>query len=134
VNEVGDHVGRVAGAPAVEGADDAAGAYGETVTLATEQLRRIMAIEPPLADRELIERNVIDRLRERLALRRRLQRDLATVLDIIPVAEIGLNDDVDDLLGLTGRWTPSRRILTKSTTPPSLPRRRRISAAPSPST
>lgn len=62
----------------VEGAADAEGAYGETVTLAAEQLRRIAAIEPPLADRELIERNVIDRLRERLALRRRLQRDLAT--------------------------------------------------------
>ena len=62
----------------VEGAADAEGAYGETVTLAAEQLRRITAIEPPPTDRDLIARNVIDRLRERLALRRRLERDLAT--------------------------------------------------------
>jgi hypothetical protein len=61
----------------VEGASDPAGAYAQTVTLAREQLRRIEAIHPPAGDRELIARNVIDRLRERLGLRDRLQRDVA---------------------------------------------------------
>jgi hypothetical protein len=61
----------------VEGAADPEGTYADTVTLAAEQLRRIAAIEPPAADRSLIGRNVIDRLRERLALRERLERDLA---------------------------------------------------------
>jgi hypothetical protein len=61
----------------VEGAEDPAGTYADTVTLAAEQLRRIEALTPPAADGDLIARNVLDRLRSRLVLRKRLRSDLA---------------------------------------------------------
>ena len=61
----------------VEGAEDPAGTYADTVTLAEEQLRRIEALTPPAADGDLIARNVIDRLHSRLVFRHRLRSDLA---------------------------------------------------------
>jgi len=58
-------------------ADDPDVAYGESVDLAAEQLRRIEALTPPAADTDLITSNVVDRLHARLDLRRRLQTALA---------------------------------------------------------
>lgn len=58
-------------------ADDPEAAYGESVDLAAEQLRRIDALTPPAGDGDLIASNVIDRLQARLDLRRRLQTALA---------------------------------------------------------
>lgn len=54
----------------------AAQAYDSNIALAEEQLRGVEAIVAPSTDRALIERNVIDRLRERIALRRALRDDL----------------------------------------------------------
>ena len=51
-------------------------AYDSSISLAQDQLRGIEAIVPPDADRALIQRNVVDRLRERLALRRAMRADL----------------------------------------------------------
>jgi hypothetical protein len=56
--------------------DTAVAAYDDSIALADQQLRGIEAIAPPDADRALIERNVVDRLRERLDLRRALREDL----------------------------------------------------------
>lgn len=59
-------------------ADDPEIAYGESVDLAAEQLRRIEALTPPAGDEELIASNVVDRLRARLALRRSIQAALTS--------------------------------------------------------
>lgn len=60
-------------APDVQEAVDA---YDSSISLAEEQLRGIEAVVAPDADRALIERNVVDRLRERIVLRRALRSDL----------------------------------------------------------
>lgn len=52
-------------------------AYDDGLTLAEQQLRGIEAIASPTADRALIQANVVDRLRERIVLRRALSGDLA---------------------------------------------------------
>lgn len=58
-------------------ADHAARAYDGTIAFAEAQLRAVEAVTPPAGDRILIARNVLDRLRERLTLRRELRADLA---------------------------------------------------------
>ncbi len=57
-------------------AQSAATAYDGNIRLAQAQLRGVEAIAAPSADRALIQHNVVDRLRARLALRRALRTDL----------------------------------------------------------
>ena len=62
-----------------EGAPDvshAVAAYDDNIGLAEAQLRGVEGITVPPGDRALIQHNVVDRLRERLALRRALRTDL----------------------------------------------------------
>ena len=62
-----------------EGAPDvtrAVAAYDNNIGLAEAQLRGVEAITVPASDRGLIQHNVVDRLRQRLALRRALRTDL----------------------------------------------------------
>ncbi len=66
-------VSEAEGAPDV---DRAVAAYDDNIGLAEAQLRGVEAITVPSADRALIQHNVVDRLRERLALRRALRTDL----------------------------------------------------------
>ena len=54
----------------------AVAAYDDNIGLAEAQLRGVEAITVPSTDRALIQHNVVDRLRERLALRRALRTDL----------------------------------------------------------
>ncbi len=56
--------------------DHAVAAYDDNISLAEAQLRGVEAIPVPSADRALIQHNVVDRLRQRLALRRSLRTDL----------------------------------------------------------
>lgn len=48
----------------------------QSIVLAEQQLREVAAVKPPAADRQLIASNVIDRLKTRLGLRRKLAVDL----------------------------------------------------------
>ena len=66
-------VSETKGAPDV---DHAVAAYDDDIRLAEAQLRGVESIAGPSADRTLIQHNVVDRLRERLALRRSLRTDL----------------------------------------------------------
>jgi hypothetical protein len=66
-------VSEAEGAPDV---DQAVAAYDDNIGLAEAQLRGVEAIAVPSTDRALIKHNVVDRLRERLALRRALRTDL----------------------------------------------------------
>ncbi len=52
-------------------------AYDRSIATAGAQLREIEAVPPPPADADLITRNVFDRLRQRITLRRRISQDLA---------------------------------------------------------
>ena len=54
----------------------AVAAYDDNIGLAEAQLRGVEGITVPTTDRALIQHNVVDRLRERLALRRALRTDL----------------------------------------------------------
>ncbi len=54
----------------------AVSAYDGNIALAQAQLRGVEAIAPPTTDRVLIQHNVVDRLRQRLALRLALRTDL----------------------------------------------------------
>lgn len=67
----------VAEAEAAPDVDGAVKAYDDHIAIAEEQLRGVQAETPPAADRVLIRRNVVDRLTERLALRRALRDDLS---------------------------------------------------------
>jgi hypothetical protein len=58
------------------GVDNATQIYDTSILLAEKQLHGIEAIAPPSADRQLIASNVIDRLRQRIVLRRALRNDL----------------------------------------------------------
>jgi len=66
----------VSEAKAAPDVDHAVAAYDDNISLAEAQLRGVEAIAVPSADRALIRHNVVDRLRERLALRRALLTDL----------------------------------------------------------
>jgi hypothetical protein len=50
--------------------------YDRNISFAEAQLRAVEAIAPPAADRVLIQSNVVDRLRQRIVLRRALRGDL----------------------------------------------------------
>jgi hypothetical protein len=62
-----------------EASDDAAAVrdYDGSIALAERQLAAIEAVAAPSADRALIQRNVVERLRQRIALRRALSADLS---------------------------------------------------------
>lgn len=57
---------------------EAVSAYDRSIATAANQLDEIRAVTPPPGDRALITSNVLDRLQERLVLRRRLSAALAT--------------------------------------------------------
>ena len=56
---------------------EAVKAYDRSISTADDQLHEIESVTPPRGDADLITTNVIDRLRERIALRKRISRDLA---------------------------------------------------------
>jgi hypothetical protein len=63
-----------------EAAPDVAGAvkaYNDDITIAQGQLRGVSGVTPPPADRVLIRANVLDRLQQRIVLRRALRDDLS---------------------------------------------------------
>lgn len=66
----------VSDAEAAGDVDRAVAAYDDSITLAEAQLRGVEAVAAPPADVALIQRNVVDRLRERIVLRRALSGDL----------------------------------------------------------
>ena len=53
-------------------------AYGDSIALGEKQLRQIEAIPPPPGDAALLRTNVFDVLKRQLAIRRQMQRALAT--------------------------------------------------------
>ena len=83
----------------VRTASDPVRAYEDTVAMAREQLRRISALRPPAADRDLISHNVLDRLQQRLALRTRL----AHALDVGDETTAGRDQAEFEALGIAVR-------------------------------
>lgn len=57
--------------------EESVAAYDRSITTADEQLREIEAVKPPADDADLITTNVIDRLKQRIVLRRKLSQALA---------------------------------------------------------
>lgn len=56
---------------------DAVAAYDRSITTADEQLKEIEAVTPPADDADLIATNVIDRLKQRIVVRKQLSKALA---------------------------------------------------------